>query len=68
MQRFRAMWHLGASLLNIPAVSRTDYLRTFTAYCELTGIAAERRKRLFREIAAKARVKYFIGMLKTLNK
>jgi hypothetical protein len=67
MQRFRAMWHLGASLLNIPAVGRTDYLRTFTAYCELTGVAAGRRRRLFREIAAKAKVKYHLGVLKTLN-
>jgi len=56
--QFRPFWHLAASLLHSPGVTRTDCLRTFTAYCNLLGIGAAERRRLFRWIAAETDAKY----------
>ncbi|OHB56444.1 MAG: hypothetical protein A2Y07_06610 [Planctomycetes bacterium GWF2_50_10] len=49
--RYRAMVTLAASLLPFKQVTRTDYLRCFTLYCNLTGLGQNRRKDIFRELA-----------------
>jgi lipopolysaccharide heptosyltransferase I len=56
--RFRSLWQLAASLLSVSAVSRTDYLRCFTAYCNLTGVEPSRRRRIFRQLSALAKAKH----------
>ncbi len=50
----RALWRLGASVMGIPSVSRTDYMRMFRAYCDVADIPTDQRRGLFRELAAKA--------------
>jgi lipopolysaccharide heptosyltransferase I len=57
-QRLRSLWQLAASLLSIPALSRTDYLRLFSHYSSLTGIDPSRRRALLRELSEKAEAKY----------
>jgi heptosyltransferase-1 len=56
-QRFRSLWQLAASLLSVPAVSRTDYLRCFTRYCNLTGIEVSHRRVIFLWLSGKAKAK-----------
>lgn len=56
--RLRSLWQLAASLMSISAVNRTDYLRVFTAYCELTGIDPSHRRGIFRRLSDKAEAKY----------
>lgn len=55
--RYRSLWQLAASVFSIPAVNRTDYLRCFNAYCDLTGIERSRRHNIFRELIRKAEAK-----------
>ncbi len=50
----RALWRLGASVMGIASVSRTDYVRMFRAYCDVADIPTDQRRGLFRELAAKA--------------
>jgi len=57
-QQTCALWRLAASFLDVPGVNRTDCLRVFTSYCDLTGIAPADRHRLFSILAEKARAKY----------
>lgn len=57
-RRFRCLWQLAASLLSVPAVNRTDYLRTFTAYSNLTGLDSSLRRGIFRRLTNKAKAKY----------
>jgi lipopolysaccharide heptosyltransferase I len=57
-QRFRSLWQLAASLLSMSAVKRTDYIRLFENYCDLTGIEPSRRKEIFRLLSGKAEAKY----------
>jgi len=64
--RFRSLWQLAASLLSVSAVSRTDYLRCFTAYCNLTGLEPSRRSRIFRELSALAKAKHQRAALKNI--
>lgn len=66
--QFRSLWRLAASLMPVPAVSRTDYLRTFTIYCDLTGLKASQRRRIFRELASRARAKCQRTMGRATNK
>jgi len=63
-RRFQSLWRLGASLMTIGAVNRTDYLRTFTTYCNLTGLELSQRRRIFRELASLAEAKHLRSMLK----
>ncbi len=62
--QFRSLWLLAASLLRNCAVNRTDYLRTFTAYCNLLGIETSERRRIFRELAILAAAKRRRSVLK----
>jgi serine/threonine protein kinase len=56
--QMRPLWQLAASVMSVPEVLRTDYLRMFRAYCEKAAIPAEQRRQLLRELAAKALAKY----------
>jgi hypothetical protein len=44
--RFRAFVNLGASLTRAGGLNKTDYLRAFKIYCNLTGLEKDTRKRL----------------------
>jgi hypothetical protein len=61
-RQFRALWKLAASLMSVPGINRTDYWRTFTAYCDLVGIKSARRRPLFRQLAGKALAKRMHAM------
>ena len=50
-RRFSPFAHLAALLLVSPLIYKTDCLRTFNIYCNLTGVADAERKRLFRRLA-----------------
>jgi heptosyltransferase-1 len=54
-QRFRSLWQLAASLFSVPAISRSDYLRCFTRYCNLTGIEVSHRRVIFLWLSGKAK-------------
>lgn len=56
--QMRALWQLASSVMRLPGISRTDYLRVFKAYCDRTAIPTEQRGQLFRELAAKALAKH----------
>jgi serine/threonine protein kinase len=56
--QMRALWQMAASVMGLPGISRTDYLRMFSAYCEKLDIPRESRKGIFRGLAEKAGAKY----------
>ena len=56
-RQFRSLWQLAASLMSVSVISRTDYLRTFIAYCNLTGLEPSQRRPLFRRLAKRAQAK-----------
>jgi serine/threonine protein kinase len=56
-RQFRSLWQLAASFIPVSAVNRTDYLRTFIAYCNLVGLEVSQRRPLFRELAGRAKKK-----------
>lgn len=56
-RQFRSLWQLAASTLSVSAIDRTDYLRTFTAYCNLIGLELSQRRPIYRELADRARAK-----------
>ena len=53
-RRLRPLCQLAASLMGVGGVNRTDYLRVFTFYCNLTGVDLAKRRELFRELAGLA--------------
>lgn len=61
-RQFRALWKLAASLMSVPGINRTDYWRTFTAYCDLVGLESARRRPLFRQLAGRAQAKRMRAM------
>jgi len=54
-RRLRPLWQLAASLMSVDGVNRTDYLRVFNFYCNLTGVDTSKRRGLFDELAVLAR-------------
>ncbi len=64
--QFRSLWQLGASLMSVPAVNRTDYLRTFTTYCNLIGLDVSQRKQIFRELSDMAKAKHLRSTAKNI--
>jgi heptosyltransferase I len=64
--RYRSLWQLAASLLSVPAINRTDYLRCFTAYCNLTGLPDSQRRVIFRRLSDKAKAKYRRSAMKNI--
>lgn len=67
-RRFRSLWRLAASLMSISVLNRTDYLRAFTTYCNLTGLEASQRRRIFRELTGRAQAKWLRTTGKATNK
>jgi heptosyltransferase-1 len=65
-RRFRSLWQLAASTLSVSAINRTDYLRTFTAYSNLTGLEPSHRRRIFRELSDRAKAKHLRSALKNI--
>ena len=61
-RQLRSLWHLAASLMSISAINRTDYLRTFIAYCDLTGLEPSLRRPLFKFLARRAQAKRMRNM------
>ena len=51
-RRFRPFGHLAALRMISPLIYKTDCLRTFTIYCNLTGVNKSDRKRLFRRLVS----------------
>jgi hypothetical protein len=62
--RLWSLWRLAASLMPVSGINRTDYLRVFKIYCELTGLEIEKRRQVYRELASRAEAKYLRSMLK----
>ena len=65
-QQFRSLWQLAASTLSVSAVNRTDYLRTFITYSNLTGLELSRRRGIFRELSDRAKAKHLRSALKNI--
>ena len=61
-RQFRSLWRLAASLMPVAGINRTDYLRTFTAYCNLTGLEPSQRRPLYRHLAKRALAKRMRAM------
>lgn len=51
---FRGLAKLASTLLWHGGISRSDYLRAFTVYSNLTGLSKGRRKEVFRRLAQRA--------------
>jgi lipopolysaccharide heptosyltransferase I len=64
--RLRSLWQLGASLMSVSTVNRTDYFRTFTTYSNLVGIEPSQRRRVFRQLSARAKAKYLRSTAKNI--
>jgi serine/threonine protein kinase len=62
--RLRSLWRLAASLMPVPDINRTDYLRVFKIYCQLTGLEIAQQRQIYRELASRAKAKYLRFMLK----
>ncbi len=65
-RQLRSLWQLAASLLSVPAVNRTDYLRTFITYCNLTGLSASNRRVIFLWLSAMAEAKHRRSAMKNI--
>ena len=61
-RQLRSLWHLAASLMSVSAINRTDYLRTFYAYCDLTDLDPSLRRHLYRLLARRAQTKRMRNM------
>lgn len=61
-RQFRSLWHLAASLIPVHNINLTDYWRTFTNYCDLTGLEHSQRRPLFRQLAKRALAKRMRNM------
>lgn len=65
-RQFRSLWQLAASLMSVSAVNRTDYLRTFTTYCNYVNLEHSQRHRIFRELLDRAKAKHLRSTLKNI--
>jgi serine/threonine protein kinase len=54
----QGLWQLAASVIVLPGITRTDYLRAFEIYCDEVRIPAEQRGDIYRRLAQKAQAKY----------
>jgi len=64
IRRYRALWQLAASLMSLESLNRTDYLRCFTDYCNLTGVDMSKRRKIFIMIMKKAEEKRRLSLAK----
>ena len=51
---FRGLAKLASTLIWHGGINRSDYLRAFSVYCNLTGLDKSRRKEVFRRLAQRA--------------
>jgi tRNA A-37 threonylcarbamoyl transferase component Bud32 len=63
-RQMRGLWQLAASVIGLPGITRTVYLRTFEMYCDEVGIAKELRKDIYYRLAEKAETKFEQRQLK----
>jgi hypothetical protein len=54
----QGLWQLTASVMGLPGITRTDYLRMFEIYCDEVRIPEEQRGDIYRRLAQKAQAKY----------
>ena len=57
-RQMQGLWQLAASVMGLPGITRTDYLRTFKKYCDKAAIAGKHRGDIFRRLSQKAQAKY----------
>ncbi len=57
-RQMQGLWQLAASVMELPGITRTDYLRAFEIYCDEVRIPARERSDIFRRLAQKAQAKY----------
>ena len=60
----QGLWQLAASVMGLPGITRTDYLRAFEIYCDEVRIPEEQRRDIFRRLAQKAQAKYRLKQAK----
>jgi lipopolysaccharide heptosyltransferase I len=64
--QLRSLWQLGASLMSVSTVNRTDYFRIFTAYSNLVGLEHSQRRQIFCQLADRAKAKYLRSTAKNI--
>jgi serine/threonine protein kinase len=57
-RQMQGLWQLAVSVMGLPGITRTDYLRMFEIYCDEVRIPAEQRGDNYRRLAQKAQAKY----------
>jgi serine/threonine protein kinase len=57
-RQMQGLWQLAASVIALPGITRTDYLRAFEIYCDEVRIPAGERRDIYRRLAQKAQAKY----------
>jgi len=63
-RQMQGLWQLAASVIALPGITRTDYLRTFEKYCDKVGIDSEEREGIFRRLVRKTQAKYHLKQAK----
>jgi hypothetical protein len=63
--RVRTLAKLASTMMWNPFVTRSDYLRTLTLYCNLAGINKGKRKKLFKDISITAVAMRLVTMVKS---
>ena len=63
-RQMQGLWQLAASVMELPGITRTDYLRAFEIYCDEVRIPAGERKDIFRRLVQKAQTKYRLKQAK----
>ncbi len=57
-RQMQGLWQLAASVMGLPGITRTDYLRAFEIYCDEVRIPEEQRGDIYRRLAQKAQAKF----------
>jgi serine/threonine protein kinase len=57
-RQMQGLRQLAASVMGLPGITQTDYLRMFETYCDEVRIPEEQRGDIFRRLARKAQAKY----------
>lgn len=63
-RQMQGLWQLAASVMELPGITRTDYLRAFEIYCDEVRIPEGERKDIFRRLVQKAQAKYCLKQAK----
>jgi len=57
-RQMQGLWQFAVSVMGLPGITRTDYLRMFEIYCDEVRIPDEGRGDIYRRLAQKAQAKY----------